>query len=74
MTEEERRAILEAMIKAQLTDTKLVVVFMTLFGWTQEEIGQLLGIERQTVSYHWHDAVDRLSALAVFDDSADFTP
>lgn len=63
MTPEERRALLRAMRLAGLTETKLVILFMHSFGWTQGEIAELLDMDRTSVCYHWRDTVDRLSAL-----------
>lgn len=63
MTPEERRTLIEAIKLARLTDTKLVVLLMAILGWKQSEIGEVLGLDARTVSYHWTDAVRRLSVL-----------
>lgn len=63
MTPEDRKALLGAIKRARLTRTKLAIIFMYAWGFTQEEIGEALELDRTTVNHHWKDATGRLRVL-----------
>lgn len=63
MLPEERQPLLDAMREARLSEKKLAILYMAAFGWTQEEIGEVLGLDQSNVSRHHTDAVCRLREL-----------
>ena len=69
MTPEDRAALLKAIKRAGLTPVKLTVVFMYAWGFTQKDIGEVLGLHERTVCDHWLDSIERLRAL-LYGDSA----
>lgn len=64
MNYEQRQAVIECLNRAQLSSAKVVTVCLHISGWTQEEIGQVLGLDRTTVCYHWTDALDQMWGIA----------
>lgn len=63
MNKDERKHLLAAIRRANLSDAKLIVLLLTALGWTQEEIGAVLDLDQRTVSWHWNDATERLRAV-----------
>lgn len=47
---------------ARLTPRQREVLLLTVMGWTQEEIGERLGIARQVVGRHLASARKKLAA------------
>jgi len=50
---------------AQLTERQREVALLVAQGYTQEEIGERLGIAQRVVSQHWQAAVSRLGEFLI---------
>ena len=57
---EDKELVIEAM--AQLTERQLSAFLLWIVGFTQEESGQVMGIERSTVARHLQAALQKMQS------------
>jgi len=50
---------------AQLTERQREVALLVAQGYTQEEIGERLGIRQRVVSQHWQVAIGKLRGFLI---------
>jgi len=66
MDYEDRDVFRQVMLKAlgKLTAMQMHCLLLSLLGLTQEQIGEVLGLTRQGVAYHFNAALTQISIVA----------